>query len=199
MKSNHDQVGNQDEIYISVDIEAAGPIPGEYSLLSIGACLIDSLEEGFYVELQPLNDKFIPEALKVSGLSLNLLKAHGHPPVEAMDRFRNWALEAAVRGKPVFVGFNASFDWAFVNWYFHMFLGENPFGFGALDIKSFYMGLSGCRWSDTSSNRLPGALQPSHPQTHNALEDAKAQAEIFEKLLAASREDRAWTTRGDKL
>ena len=29
------------EIFISVDVETAGPIPGEFSLLSIGACDVD--------------------------------------------------------------------------------------------------------------------------------------------------------------
>lgn len=29
------------EVFISVDIEASGPIPGEYDLLSIGMCLVD--------------------------------------------------------------------------------------------------------------------------------------------------------------
>ena len=40
----------------------------------------------------------------------------------------------------VFVGFNAPFDWSFVNYYFHRFLGHNPFGFTAVDIKAYYMG-----------------------------------------------------------
>ena len=32
------------EVFISVDIEASGPIPGEYDLLSIGMCLVDQPE-----------------------------------------------------------------------------------------------------------------------------------------------------------
>ena len=32
----------QREIFVSVDVETAGPIPGEYSLLSIGACDVDN-------------------------------------------------------------------------------------------------------------------------------------------------------------
>jgi ribonuclease T len=51
------------ETLISVDIEAAGPIPGRYSMLSIGACLIDDPEDGFYVEMQPVSDAVVPEAL----------------------------------------------------------------------------------------------------------------------------------------
>lgn len=42
------------EVFISVDIEASGPIPGEYSLLSIGACMVDNPDESFYAELKPV-------------------------------------------------------------------------------------------------------------------------------------------------
>jgi len=58
------------EIYISVDVEASGPIPGEYSLLSIGACLVGQPDQSFYVELKPLNDNFFEKAMDVTGLSL---------------------------------------------------------------------------------------------------------------------------------
>ena len=64
-----------EEVYISVDVEAAGPIPGEYSMLSLGACVTDSPQESFYIELKPINDKADPEALSVSKLSLEKLKA----------------------------------------------------------------------------------------------------------------------------
>jgi len=46
--------------------------------------------------------------------------------------------KAAGPCKPVFVGFNACYDWQFVNWYLEHFTGGNPFGFAGLDIKSFY-------------------------------------------------------------
>jgi hypothetical protein len=54
------------------------------------------------------------------------------------------------------------------------------------------MGFSGSEWSDTTSSKLPRTLQASRPQTHNALEDAQAQAEIFfKKLLAMPRGNKA--------
>ncbi len=68
------------DLYISVDIEADGPIPGEYSMLSLGAYAVNGplastigdsdgqLGRTFYVELQPISSGFVPEALTVSGL-----------------------------------------------------------------------------------------------------------------------------------
>ena len=51
------------EILISVDIEASGPIPGEYSMLALGACVVGAPEQSFYVELKPLHGGFQEEAL----------------------------------------------------------------------------------------------------------------------------------------
>jgi DNA polymerase III epsilon subunit-like protein len=171
------------ERYFSVDIESAGPIPGKYSMLSLGACVVGSPEEKFYVELKPISREFIPDALKVSGFDLDRLEQNGEPPAEAMQAFKRWVETTAADHKAVFVGFNACYDWQFVNWYFESFAGGNPFGFAGIDIKSYFMGLSGRRWSETTSSQLPPEFQPDTPQTHNALEDAQAQASIFEKLL----------------
>ena len=54
----------------------------------------------------------------------------------------------------MFVGFNAPFDWMFVNEYFHRHLGRNPFGHVAVDIKAYAMGRDGCTFADTSLARL---------------------------------------------
>jgi ribonuclease T len=84
---------------------------------------------------------------RLSGFSLEDLHRTGLPPAEAMRRFRDWLKGLMDRDSVlVFVGFNAPFDWSFINYYFHKFLGENPFGFTALDIKAYYMGSTGCRW-----------------------------------------------------
>ena len=176
------------EMYISVDVEASGPIPGEYSMLSIGAYAIGDSVKTFYAELKPISDKFIPEALAVSKLNLAHLKHHGDTPTDAMTKFADWIDKVASKHVPVFVGFNACFDWAFVNWYFHRFLNKNPFGVGGIDVKAFYMGLAGVSWDQTRSSRLPDIFKSTSKQTHNALDDARAQGEIFQKLLLASRE-----------
>ncbi|CAM2187882.1 3'-5' DNA exonuclease Cap18 [Paraburkholderia sacchari] len=173
------------EIYISVDVETAGPIPGEYSLLSIGACNADEPAQTFACKLKPTTRNADPAALKVTGLSLERLEHEGLEPHAAMQAFQEWVeLVAGADGSPVFVGFNAAFDWSFVNYYFHRYLGKNPFGFAALDIKSLYMGTVRSTWSGTRSSQIAAALKPSLKSDHDALHDALYQAELFRTIRA---------------
>lgn len=178
------------EIYISVDIEASGPVPPDFSMLSIGACTVDAPEfPGFYRELKPIGDRFDPAALEVTGFDLAALTASGADPGLAMREFAEWVGAAAgTDGHPVFVGFNAPFDWAFVNYYFHRFLGRNPFGIGGLDIKAYYMGATGCSWADTKSSKFPVPELPAD-EKHNALADARHQARLFDFARRQSRRD----------
>jgi ribonuclease T len=173
------------EAYVSVDVETAGPNPSQYALLSIGACLVADPQRTFYVELQPVNGNFTSEALAVSGLSLEELAERGLPPAEALARFEAW-LEAEIPSnqQPIFVAFNAPFDWMFVNDYFHRFLGRNPFGHAALDLKAFYMGLTGVHWSETTMRYVAARYLSNRQLTHHALRDAQDQAELFRKMLA---------------
>ncbi len=176
------------EIFVSVDIEASGPIPGKYSMLSIGACVASNPAEQFSCFLKPISQEFVPAALEVTGLSLERLREEGLEPGEAMVQFRAWVESLAdADQRVVFVGFNASFDWSFVNYYFHLFLGENPFGIAALDIKSMYFGTSECAWKSTRSSEIEKVVNPENSGNHDALDDAVYQAELFnlirEKLV----------------
>lgn len=178
-----DLQGAPREVFVSVDVETSGPAPGRYSLLAIGACLVDDPGHSFYVELQPIGEAVAPEAMAVHSLDLEKLKRDGLPPVEAMRRFEAW-LQAEVpsEGLPVFVGFNAAFDWMFIADYFNRFLGRNPFGHTALDIKAYFMGLTGGAWHDTTKRAL-AARYPDQPHlTHNALQDALDQAALFRRI-----------------
>jgi ribonuclease T len=170
------------EIYISVDIEAAGPVPATYSMLSLGAAVVHDLQTNFYIELRPINRKSVPDAIKVIGRTLKDFERAGRDPKEAMLAFREWIHSVAKNRKPIFVGFNATFDWAFVNYYFQHYLGKNPFGFGGIDIKSYFMGMTGCTWDNARSSRIPSGLKGSLRHTHNALDDAIEQGEMFRRM-----------------
>src|SRR5262249_48497799 len=101
------------ERYISVDIEAAGPLPPTYSMLSLGACVVGDEQKTFYAELRPINGNSVTAAMKVVGRSLQEFERDGRDPEQAMTAFRDWLAEVACDSKPVLVGFNAVFDWAF--------------------------------------------------------------------------------------
>ncbi len=176
--------GDKAECFISVDIETAGPVPSKYAILSIGACLVEDPEETFYVELQPEHTAAMPEALAVTGLSIDSLLERGERPERAMSMFEDWILTQVPGGsRPVFTAFNAAFDWMFIADYFERFLGRNPFGHSALDIKAFAMGSGNTSWAATSMDVLSAQHLGGRSLTHNALADAVDQAELFRHLL----------------
>ena len=175
-------MANKSELYISVDVETSGPIPAEFSLLSLGACVVGNINKNFYAEIRPLNDNFIKQALEVSGLSMKELKIKGEKPAEAIGRFENWIKEASGDNRPVFVAFNATFDWSFTHWYFIKFLERDPFGISGLDIKAYFMGKHNTLWSETVKKKVRSLYPSKTAHTHNALDDAIEQADIFEKM-----------------
>ncbi|GAB4425739.1 MAG: hypothetical protein Kow002_15140 [Anaerolineales bacterium] len=174
----------QAEFYISVDVETAGPNPGTYAMLSIGACAVLEPARAFYVELKPDKEAVLPAALQVSGLDMDELAQNGQDPKEAMRAFADWVASVTPPDhRPVFVAFNAPFDWMFVNDYFHRYLGRNPFGHSALDMKALFMGITGVAWSETSFEKVTKYYKINHPLTHHALQDARDQANVFRKML----------------
>ena len=180
------------ETFISIDVETAGPYPGRYSMLSIGACLVDNPQNGFYIELKPVNKEAVGSALYVIDLSFEKLSREGVDPIIAMPAFADWIHQVSPGGtRALMVGFNAPFDWGFINHYFLEYLGENPFGHSAVDIKAFYMGLIGCAWEETSMLYLSPRFLKGQKLPHDSLADARLQAALFRKLLAQARGETA--------
>jgi len=158
--------------WISIDIEADGPIPSKYSMISLGAVVVDkALDKRFYGELRPISNEFVPEALAISGFSRDQTMGFEEPKV-VMERFRDWIKTSCNGKKPYFIADNNGFDWQFVNWYFHYFLGENPFGFSSTNLRSLYQGLN-----RDMKVHIKHLRQTKH--THNALDDALGNAEAL--------------------
>ncbi|WP_141576260.1 exonuclease [Actinomadura sp. WMMA1423] len=186
------------EVYVSVDVEADGPIPGAYSMLSFGmsACgaldgdgfrPVDPAETTFYAELKPISDAYVPEALAVSGLDRERLAAEGREPSEAMDAAADWvrAVAASVEASPVLVAYPLGFDWMFLYWYWTRFTeAGSPFGHSRhLDIKTAYATKAGSQIIRSTKSQMPAELLSDRPHTHNALDDAIEQAELFQHLV----------------
>lgn len=179
------------ESFISVDIESSGPYPERYSLLAIGACLVEQPSEGFYIELKPTGVQLLESALRDSQLSMARLAKDGIAPALSIQHFSDWIRGATSQDqRAIMVAFNAPHDWAFLNHYFLEYLGENPFGRSAIDIKAFYMGLTGSPWEETSMLYLSPRFLRGREVPHDALANARLQADLFRKLLAQSRGER---------
>jgi len=71
-----------------------------------------------------------------------------------------------------------------VSYYLNRFGGNNPFGFGAIDIRSYAMGLRGKDYQHSGIEYLPKWVQGEMKNNHVALGDALAQGRIFCNLLA---------------
>lgn len=157
--------------YIMVDIETDGPIPADYSMICFGAVRIDeTLEKTFYGQLRPISEQWIPEALKISGFDRKET-LHFDDPKEVMTRFNDW-LKLNSKNSLVFISDNNGFDWQFINYYFHHFLGSNPFGYSSMNLGSLYKGLV----KDTSLN-FKRLRKTKH--THNPVDDAIGNAEAL--------------------
>jgi hypothetical protein len=181
------------DLLISIDVEADGPIPGPYSMISIGCSAagictalglrrLDVDIDTFYTELRPISDQFVPEALAVSGLDRQHLLDHGEDPAQAMTRCARWVTAMGVKhsASPVFTGYPLGFDWLFSYWYFMKYSETgSPFGHSRhFDVKTAYALRAGVPVSQAVKSRMPSKLMSSRPHSHNALDDAKEQGEL---------------------
>ncbi|MCA6363687.1 MAG: 3'-5' exoribonuclease [Bacteroidetes bacterium] len=157
--------------YIMVDIESDGPIPGDYSMISLGAVLVDeTLDHTFYGKLKPISDTFIPDALAVSGHTREETLTFDEP-ADVMRAFAAW-IKTVCSDRPIFISDNNGFDWMFVCWYFHHFTGENPFGFSSQNLGSLYKGMEKDMFKNFKHLR-----KTKH--THHPVDDARGNAEAL--------------------
>jgi 3' exoribonuclease, RNase T-like len=187
------------DVYISADIESDGPVPGRYSMLSLGMCIAGEQDAAgtfrpiqpesarFYRELRPISDEYEQgalDAIRDSGIDRDRLKVEGADPVVAMTEAARWVNDLADGRRPVFVGWPMGYDWMFLQWYFHTFSEVgSPFAFGsALDMKTMVYAATHQVLDLLGKEKLPAELVPDRPHTHHALDDAVEQAELFQNL-----------------
>lgn len=190
-----------DDCYFSADVEADGPIPGPYSMLSFGLVVAGTFDgstfvaadldapETFYRELRPVSDEHDPAALAVSGLDRDRLRVEGVDPAVAFADAAAWITATAGDRRPVLVAYPLSFDWMWLHWYFVRFTGGfGPFGVAdCLDVKTMIATALGVTVGDAHKRGLPPALRSDRPHTHHALDDAIEQADVFARLFAYTR------------
>lgn len=181
-----------EEIYVSTDVEADGPIPGPNSMLSFASaayCADKSLVDCFEANLLTLpgavGDPKTMAWWQMQPDAWTACRTNPRDPAEAMPEYVVWL--KSLPGKPVFVAYPAAYDFMFVYWYLMRFAGESPFSHSALDIKTYAMAILGTRYRESTKSNFPRQWFGDAPHTHVALDDAKGQGELFCSMLAARR------------
>lgn len=176
------------EIYISTDIETDGPIPGDNSMLSLGAAAFapdGKLVSTFYATLETLPGATAnQDTMKWWGENQEAYDAtrkNTKSPSLVMAQYVDWVNK--LNGKPVFVGYPAGFDFLFVYWYIVHFGLKSPFSFSALDIKTYACAMLKTEYRQSTKKNMPKHWFSNKPHTHIALDDAIEQGELFCNML----------------
>jgi hypothetical protein len=177
------------EIYVSTDIEADGPIPAIYSMLSFASAAY--LPDKTLVSTFSGNLETLPGAIshpatmewwKSQPQAWAACRQNLQSPEVAMKEYLSWVKQ--LPGKPVFVAYPAAYDFMFVYWYLIRFTGESPFSHSALDIKTFAMALLQQPYRQSITKNMPGRWFDKLPHTHQSLDDAIGQGALFCNMLA---------------
>jgi hypothetical protein len=188
--------GQRIDAYFSADVETDGPIPGPYSMLSFALVYAGSFDgvdfrrpadynTTFYRELRPISEQFQQEALNINGLDRSRLARSGAEPRLIMSEASAWVKDIAGKSSPVLVAYPLSFDWSWLYWYFVQYsIDGSPFDYSrCFDVKTAVAVKSRAPISTSGRSRLPKALQSRHIHSHNALDDAIEQAEVFANVF----------------
>ena len=157
--------------YIVVDVESDGPIIGVNSMVCFGAVVVEpSLSKTFYGKTRPISDIWVPDALSISGFSREDHLTFDEPE-KVMKEFADWLKSVSV-DKPILVSDNNGYDSSWVNYYFHMYYGSNPFGWSSRRIGDLYCGMK-------MDSRATWKHLRKSPHNHNPLSDAMGNAEAL--------------------
>jgi hypothetical protein len=189
------------EMYFSVDVESNGPVPGLFSMLSIGITALhpETLEEigHFYQKLKPLPDaREDPDTMKFwSGFPEMYAEAtsNARDPLDVMRELDDWVRsmtsgfgsDRETRPTPLHVAYPVAFDFGHYNYYAWRFAGRSVFGFVGLDMGSLAMGHNGDLYDHQTKKKWPTTwVEPEdRVAIHHALLDARQQADIFRRQM----------------
>lgn len=159
---------------VVVDVEADGPVPGLFSMVCFGAVIVDDkLDKTFYGQVKPITEQFNPSSLAISGFSREVHLTFNEP-VDVMYQFKDWLIVNGVT-KPLLVSDNPGFDAAYMNYYFHRYVGSNPFGWSSRRIGDLFCGFKQDAMYKWKKHRVT-------KHTHNPVDDAMGNAEALQSL-----------------
>lgn len=177
-------------MWFMVDVEALGQCPGLYPMTEF-ACVAY-----FRPPEYPLRfyGKFIvldaegkdpeaalfyegeqrPRVSKVSAEEVSVIDT----PRTVMRAFSEWVNDTNQqgRGRPMFISDNNGFDYQFINYYLHQYVGKNIFGHSSQNLGSLYKGVVRNMYESFKHLR-------DTQHTHHPLDDCLGNVEAMEKMF----------------
>lgn len=139
--------------YIMVDVEATitdMPCPGGNSRMTeLGAVSVNDPSQTFYAKFDDIAKNELTQ----------------------IELFEAW-IKLYGGDRPMFISDNNGFDWGWVNYYFLMYLGRNPFGHSSTNLGSLYKGLV-----KTVRKNFKHLRKTKH--THHPVDDAMGNVEAL--------------------
>jgi len=184
-------------IYLSVDVEADGPIPGPFSMLQFGVAAFDPLAAAPRTPIATFeaNLGLLPDASQDEGTmewwakhqeAYDSTRTNLQSPETAMTAFVQWVKD--LPGHPVVIGYPVTYDFMFLYWY-TMAFGTKPrercpFGFQGLDIKTLAWTRLGGEYRRATKRNMPKRWFDGCPEhTHDGLDDAIGQGVLFLNIV----------------
>lgn len=157
--------------YIVVDVESDGPVQGDHSMVCFGAVVVEpTLSKTFYGKVKPISDIWVPSSLEISGFSREEHLTFDEPE-KVMNEFTDW-VNKNTKGRPIFLSDNNGYDFGWINWYLHKYVGRNIFGWSSRRIGDLW-----CGYKNDMFAKWKYMRKTKH--THNPLDDAMANAEAL--------------------
>lgn len=175
-------------LFVSLDVETLGPIPGKHAMVQLGAACFNidgmvvnswqgSLSKDVWGSHSSTMEWWrLPKNIR----TFQKIEKDARPPGETMRAFHTWLVK--LPGRPTPVAYPAAFDYMFVYWYMMYYVGTAyPFSFSCLDVKTYAMAaLKKQQFHQSFKKKFPRAwFHPKLKHTHNALDDAIEQGWMF--------------------
>ena len=158
--------------WFMVDVECDGPCPGLYSMVQVGLVKVEKdPKETFYGEFKPLSGaSWKEDALKIIHVSRETTLTYPEA-IATMVKLDEW-LQIHNKGRAQIISDNNGWDVAFLSYYFHAFIGYNPFGHTSTNLGSLYKGLEKNMFKSFHHLRIT-------PHDHNPVNDALGNVEAL--------------------
>ena len=174
-----------------IDLETSGLDPGPHVILQIGALTDDEADGTFSKTILPTNEQYMkrsPDAIKLNGLTWEVLQEKGEPFDQVKEEFIRWLDQANVC-KGVIVGQNPDFDIRFLKYFMK---GQLEYVGAPLhrpvDVRNMYSEAIRRRLITPKEEGRTGHIisrtigVEEEPEVHDALEGALVVKRNYDKL-----------------